>query len=181
MALSKSLQLRLKTLKFNLERLNSAYEETKSDYVIDSGISYSKNYPYNQETRKLIKAAEKLKTDREETLFHHIFNFTQTLYSIKEYLKQEYPTNKVDIEKFFSEEKIKDISRKEIANDLKHNPSKDLKYDLKQVDEQTYIEGKSIKTEISMNRSWFYGELDSVDHCNKLFKELTNFTLSKLE
>ena len=175
--MSNSLQLRLKTLKFNLDELNAAYEKTQRDYIMDSGLSYSKKYLYNEETQNLIRIAEKLKTDREECLFHHLFNFTQTVYSIKEYLKEEYNAGKGDIEKFFSEEKIRNHTRTRLANDLKHNPGKDLKYDFKQVDERTYIEGRTIKTEISMKRSWFYGELDSVDSCNKLFDEITNFIL----
>jgi len=179
MNLSQPLSLRFKTLKFNLDGLNDAYEQTKRDPILDSGLNYNTKYPYNDKTRKLFRSAENLKRDREEILFHHIFNFTQTLFSIKDYLKKEVPEIKQDVENFFSNDKINNITRKTISNDLKHNPQMDLKYDFREVGNKTYIDGKTLKTEITMKQSWFYADLDSVEYCNKLYEELIDFMKDK--
>lgn len=175
MNISKSLQLRLKTLKFNFDELNKAHQDTQHDSVLDSGIAYKTNYPYNSETKKKIKQEKALKLEREEKLFFHIFNFSQTIYSIKEYLREEFPDKKTTIEDFFSNEKINEKSRKDISNGLKHVPSKDIVYKFDQTGEKTWVDGRTLKHEIYMKHSWFYEGVDSVEYCNKIYLDTLSF------
>lgn len=168
--------MRLRALKFNLEQLNSAYNETTRDSVIDSGLEYGKNYPYNEGTYDMLDEPDKLRKSREDMLFFTIFNFTQVFYSIKEYLKAGYPNKKVEIENFFSTRQLGFTERKAISNDLKHNPSSDLKYEHGQIGEsQTRREGRKLKIMTYYRWTWFYYGVDSVEYCNTLYKELIDF------
>jgi hypothetical protein len=168
--------IRIKALKFNLDQLNSAYLETIRDSVTDTGIEYHKQYPYNDETRAMFKKHEDLKKSREEILFFTIFNFTQVYYSVKEYLKKEDPSQKDKIETFFCDRPLGFKARKDISNDLKHNPSNDLTYAFGQVGPtETTREGSSLVIRTNYRETWFYYGVDSVDYCNRLYKELIEF------
>jgi hypothetical protein len=172
----KKIDIRIKALRFNLDHLNSAYADTTRDSVVDTGIEYGKEYPYNDETRELFKKHEDLKKSREEILFFTIFNFTQVYYSIKEYLKKEYPSQKEKIEAFFSDRPLGFMARKDISNDLKHNPSNDIQYKIGQIAKtEKFREGTSLIIRTNYRETWFYYGIDSVEYCNHLYKELSEF------
>lgn len=169
--------IRIRALKFNLDRLNLAYEESRRDSFTDVGMEYNKQYPYN-EAQKLIKKQEELKKSREDVLFFTILNFTQVFYSIKEYLRMEYPSKKDKIENFFSNKPVgfEFKARKDISNDLKHNPANDLKYGFGQIGKtETKIEGSTMFITTRSRETWFYYELDSVEHCNNLYNDVIQF------
>jgi hypothetical protein len=174
-ALHKNIEQRLKALKFNLDDLNNCYSETLKDSYIECGIEYNKKYPYNQETLDLIKQPEILNELRKDKLFCSILNFTQTYYSIKEYLRKEYPQNKKNIENFFSEKSLGIITRKGISNDLKHNPQNDIVYKFGVVGKEKIIEPGKITEVTHFKHTWFYAGLDSVDLCNNLYIDLIKF------
>ncbi len=169
---NKKVDLRLKTLKHNIDAVNECNNDTLKDTVLECGIGYHKKYPYNEETINLFNKHEALQKHREEKLFSSILNFTQTFYSIKEYLVKEYPSKEVIIENFFSNEKVKMKSRKEISNDLKHNPEKDLKFGIGEVSREIILEPKKRIEKINMRKTWFYSGIDAVEYCNILFREL---------
>lgn len=172
---NEKIDIRLRALKFNLDQINDAYEQTFRDYITDTGLEYGKQYPYNEQTIKIVQRAEELKKSREDMLFFYIFNFTQVYYSLKEYLRKEYPAKKGEIEAFYSTRQVGFQARKDMSNDLKHNPTKDLKYEQRTVDIQKSREGNVLRTTYISKQSWFYYEIDSVEYCNKLYKELTDF------
>lgn len=167
--------LRLKTLKHNMDTVNEYYNDTLKDTVLECGIEYHKKYPYNDETINLFNKHKALQKHREEKLFSSIFNFTQTFYSIKEYLVKEYPSKKSITENFFSNEKVNMKSRKEISNDLKHSPDKDLKFGIGEVSREIILEPKKRIEKINMRKTWFYSGIDAVEYCNILFRELLEF------
>lgn len=117
---------------------------------------------------------------REDKLYCRIFNFTQTYYSVYQYLRGKYSKNldlqrnKI-IEDFFSNEKKRGINRIEICNELKHNPKKDLEYKTHLSKEE--IVSNSTRQIIYTNRgqTWFYEHIDSVALCNDLYNELLIF------
>lgn len=166
---------RLKTLQFNLEDINTCYDNTLKDTFLEVGIEIDKPYILNYETYKLFNKERELRKLYKDKLFSSILNFTQTYYSLKEYLRKEFPQKKDIIEDFFSNKKVNLIARKDICNDLKHNPEKDLKYGLEEVNRETIKEPKQIKINIEFRRTWFYSGIDSVEHCNTLFKDLLKF------
>lgn len=135
---------RLKTLQFNLNDINDCYDNSLKDTFLEVGIEYHKQYALDDETYKLLDKEQKLRKLHEDKLFSSIFSFTQTYYSIKEYLRKEFPQNKEIIEEFYSNEKSGLIARKDICNDLKHNPEKDLKYGFGQVSRETFTEPKQV-------------------------------------
>jgi len=168
--------IRLRALKFNLDQLNSAYDETTRDSVTDAGLEYGVEYPYNDDTFDMLDKPDKLRKSREDVIFFTILNFTQVFYSVKEYLKKEYPLKKSEIENFFSSRHLNLKARKEISNDLKHNPSADLKYQSGQIGkEETKREGTTVTTTVNYRRTWFYYGIDSVDYCNNLYSDLIDF------
>lgn len=170
---NKKVDIRIRALKFNLDQLNAAYAETTRDSVVDTGFEYGKQYPYNDETRALIKMHEDLKKSREDILFFTIFNFTQVYYSIKEYLRKEYPTQKERIEQFFSDRPLGFKARKDISNDLKHNPSNDLQYGIGKIGkDETFMDGKKLIVRTNYKETWFYYGVDSVEYCNHLYTQL---------
>jgi hypothetical protein len=172
---NKKIDIKIRGLKFNLDQINTFYEETLRDVVSDSGMEYGKKYPLNSQTIELFNYQDKLQKSREEKLFFSIFNFTQIYYSIKDYLKKEFPERKDKIEGFYSTKLLGLKARKDISNDLKHNPENDLKYDFRFVDRQHYIEGRTKHIKLNLKNSWFYHDIDSVEYCNKLYKELLDF------
>src|ERR1035437_7637780 len=94
----------LKVLQFDINDINLFYNDSLRDPYTDCRIEYIKPYPLNDETLNL---EHKI---REYKLYCRIFNFTQTYYSIYQYLRGKY-SKKVDlqrnkiIEDFFSNEK----------------------------------------------------------------------------
>ena len=158
-----------------IEDINLNYAETIKDAYIECGIEYNKPYPYTEETLKLFKKPEQLEKRRRDKLFSSILGFTQTYYSIKEYLCKEYPQKKRIIEDFFSEKTIGLIARKDISNDLKHNPVNDLIFKFGVVGKETIREPKKVIHKTNYKRTWFYADLDSVELCNRLHNELMDF------
>lgn len=67
------------------------------------------------------------------------------------------------------------IPRKQIANDMKHNPKKDIIYDFKKTGEVINHSGNRTEHITYMKHSFFYGEHESVEYCAKLYKELIAF------
>jgi len=172
---NRKIDIRIRALKFNLDQINTFYEETLRDVVSDTGMEYGKKYPLNSQTIELLNNQKKLQKSREDKLFFSVFNFTQVYYSIKDYLKKEFPDRKDKIEGFFSSRIVGLKARKDISNDLKHNPENDLKYDTRLVDKQEYIEGRTKHVKFNLKNSWFYYDIDAVEYCNKLYKELLDF------
>lgn len=175
MKVNQNIQQRLKSLRLNMNEINLAYKDLTRDYILDSGIEYDKQYPDNKESQVLFQKAEDLFQSRKDKLFTAVFNFTQTFFSLKEYLIAQSPDRKNEIEDFFSNEKKNSISRKSISNDLKHNPNEDLKFDARVV--KTEIKNEPGRTtHISyMRHSWFYGKFETVEYCQKLYKDLGIF------
>jgi hypothetical protein len=175
MSIDEKINIRIKALKFNLDELNEAYNLTTRDVVTETGMEYGKQYPYNEETLSIIRQQNKLKKEREERLHFKILNFTQVFYSIKEFLKKGYPEKKQKVEDFFSDTELGNKARKDISNDLKHNPENDLKYGFGQVGKEEIRDGTKRIKKIYFKHSWFYRGIDSVEYCNNLYKELSNF------
>ncbi len=175
MKINQSIHQRIKSLGINLNEINQAYKELTRDYVLDSGIEYEKEYPDNEATHAMFKRAEDLYQLRKDKLFTAVLNFTQTFYSLKDYLLKQSPDKKIEIENFFSNEKQNSVSRKSISNDLKHEPSADLKFDARVVKTEIKKEpGK--ETHISyMRQSWFYGKLETVEYCKQLYNDFIAF------
>lgn len=175
MKINQSTFQRLKALGFNMNEIDLAYQDLIKDYVQEVGIVYDTWYPENGETENLFNKAEELYQLRKDKLYTAVFNFTQTFYALKECLLSQSPNEKDKIENFFSNEKKKSISRKDIANDLKHDPIKDLKFDSRVV-KMEIIKEPNKETHISyMRRSWFYGEHETVEYCRELYNDLLNF------
>jgi hypothetical protein len=170
----------LKVLQFDINDINLFYNDSLRDPYTDCGIEYNKPYPLNDETLNLEHKIQELKKLREDKLYCRIFNFTQTYYSIYQYLREKYSKNldlqrnKI-IEDFFSNEKKRGINRIEICNELKHNPKKDLEYKTHLSKEE--IVSNSTRQIIYTNRgqTWFYEHIDSVALCNDLYNELLIF------
>lgn len=169
--------LRFKLLKSEIEELNKCHQDTLRDPWVDCGMQYDRPTPYNEESIKihneLLSQGLALIKKREEDLFGKIFHFSQTFFSLKDYLKKLYPQYEGIVEDFFSNEIIDGITRKKIGNDLKHNPEYDLELK-KRKPEITKLGTKQIIT-IHMEGKWYYNEIDSVKHCNTLFSELSEF------
>lgn len=173
---NKKIEQRLKTLKSNIDAVNLSYKDSIRDYIIDSGLEYHKSYPFpDKNTLELLKNSDELKQLREDKLFDSIFNFSQIFYSIKEYLRKEYPQSKQLIEDFFSNEKIGTVTRTKISNDLKHNPDKDLIYGVGKVKEETIQESKKTIYKMYYRQTYFYSGIDSVELCNSLYCDLMKF------
>lgn len=181
MTLNPKIVQRLKALRFNIEELNNWYNETQHDSFLECGIEYNKKYPYNEETLELFKKPELLDELKKDKLFCSILNFTQTYYSIKEYLCKEYPLKKKIIEDFYSDKSLGIVKRKGISNDLKHNPQNDIVFKFGVVGREKRIEpGKTVEITHYKN-TWFYAGIDSVDLCNNLCAELLEFIQEKID
>jgi len=169
--------LRFKLLQSEIEEINKCYNNTLRDSYADSGMEYNKPVPYNEESilmfNQLLEKGETLQKQREEDLFGKLFHFSQTFFSIKDYLKKIYPQYEGIIEDFFSIEKIDGITRKKICNDLKHNPPNDLVLKRPEPEITLLPTGRIIK--VSNQKKWFYVGKDSVEYCNKLFNDLSFF------
>ncbi|HBL73962.1 MAG: hypothetical protein A2W90_12205 [Bacteroidetes bacterium GWF2_42_66] len=175
MSIDEKINIRIKALKFNLDELNEAYNLTTRDVVTETGMEYGKQYLYNEETLSIIRKQDKLKKEREERLHFTILNFTQVFYSVKEYLKKGYPEKRQKVEDFFSNIGLGNKARKDISNDLKHNPQNDIKYGFGEVGKEETKDGTKRITKIYFKHTWFYGGIDSVEYCNNLYKELSRF------
>jgi hypothetical protein len=175
MPIDEKINIRIKALKFNLDELNESYNLTARDVVIETGMEYGKQYPYNEETLAIIRKQDELKKMREERLHFTILNFTQVFYSVKEYLKKGYPEKKQKVEDFFSNNELGIKARKDISNDLKHNPQNDIKYGFGQVGKEETKDGTKRITKIYFKHTWFYNGIDSVEYCNNLYKEFSRF------
>jgi hypothetical protein len=177
--ISKFSQL-LKVLQFDINDINLFYKDSLRDAYIDCGIEYNKQYPLNDETLNRERKIHELKKLREDKLYCRVFNFTQTYYAIYQFLTGKYSkkvnlqSNKI-IEDYFSKDKRSGMTRIEICNGLKHNPKKDLKYKIHITKQE--IASKTTRQIIYTNRgpTWFYENVDSVGHCNTLYKELLIF------
>ncbi len=177
---SEAVDIRIKTLQFNLEKLNEAYSVYKRDAFIDVGVDIRISYSDNEETRALLKKPQQLIKERQDFLFHTIFNFTQTYYSIKEYLKKEFPSKTKDIENFFSDESFRLKKRKDLSNDLKHNPNKDLQFEFGQTDVKLIRNDSDFTLKTNYEEAWFYDGNESVEYCNSLYKDLMIFLEDKI-
>jgi hypothetical protein len=178
---------RLKKLQVDINGVNLCYEETLRDAYADCGMEYNKSVPYNEENIKknneMERNGKELEEQRAEKLYDQIFNFSQTFFSIKDYLKNIHPQHSAIIEDFFSNEKRGGIARKDISNDLKHNPQNDLVYDrheaeitlhYKMIDAERIVPiGKTISFETQ--KKWHYKGIYSVEYCNLLYSELLAF------
>jgi hypothetical protein len=176
---SKITQL-LKVLQFDINDIKLFYNDSLRDPYIDCGIEYNKQYPLNDGTLNLERKIQKLKKLREDKLYCRIFNFTQTYYSIYQYLIGKY-TKKVDpqrnkiIEDFFTNEKKGGINRIEICNGLKHNPKKDLEHKTHLAKEEIVSQSQRQIIYTNRGQTWFYEHIDSVALCNDLYNELLTF------
>jgi hypothetical protein len=168
---------RLNILESQINEINSRKEDTKIDTLLECGLEYNKNYPFRDENfLKLYNGSEKLKQLRIDKLYESIWNFTQTYYSLKEHINKSYPHLKNETENFFSNDKIFDLmSRKDICNDLKHNPQKDLVHCTGIIKKETIKEPTKIQYISYFETTWFYGKRDSIELCNKLYNDLINF------
>ncbi len=175
MRLNRIVHQRLKSLRLNLNEVDKFYTDLKMDYIKDTGIDYNTWYPDNEETRILFKRADDLYSLRKDQLFTAIFNFSQTFYSLKEYLIVYDPIKEGLIEDFFSNEKTDMLSRKQIANDLKHDPNNDLIFDSRVVKNEIIKEPGKITHISYLSHSWFYRNLETVEYCQRLYKELLTF------
>jgi hypothetical protein len=178
MTMNQKIALRLKKLQGERENMWRFYTETFFDAYADVGMDYTKTYQYNEESIKMFNQlsseAEKLEIERYEKLYGEIFNFTQTFFSFKEYLKKIYPQHFQIIEDFFSNEKREGIARKDICNDLKHNPENDLEYK-RDYPETTILPNKK-EYRFYNHKRWVYKkDIYSVEYCNILYNELLDF------
>ncbi len=64
MSINENVNIRIKALKYNLDQLNEAYELIAIDVVIEAGMEYEKQYPYNDETLAIIRKQDELKKSR---------------------------------------------------------------------------------------------------------------------
>jgi hypothetical protein len=168
-------------LKYNLDQLKIANEQTKRDSFLDVGLEYGVKYEDNEWYHEKEKSYQILKREREYIFFTYIVNFTQCYYMIKEYINKLYPQYKDEVERFFSNPDNLNLPRKSISNDLKHKPQFDIEYDLKEVHRETTREGNKIVHKSYVKHSWFYKNLETVEYCTRLFDELENFIEDLLE
>jgi hypothetical protein len=173
--MSKPVSIRIFALKYNLDRLVEAYAHSRKDSLLEVGLNYEKTYDDNEEFQRLDKAYQDLVIYKENVLFTCVLNFSQSYYTIKEFIKNTYPHKTKVVEEFFSTPTKNNISRKKISNDLKHNPENDIKYDFKEVKRETKYSYRKVNHIIYMKQSWFYGEFESVEYCQQLYKELIGF------
>jgi hypothetical protein len=167
--------LRLKTLQFDIEEVNRYYKETRKIPLPEIRVEDGNSVSFEEMGKLLIKQYD-TQSPEVEKLYSRIFNFTQTFYSIKEYLKKIYPEQEQCIEDFFSNELFYlPFSRKDISNDLKHHPDlKDLKLKNLSVGRSQYPDC-SYSIFFLSDMDWFYGNINAVPFCNNLYKELLEF------
>lgn len=166
---------RIFAIRYNLREVNRAYEASTRDAFLDAGLEYNKEYKDDVWYRQKEFEYQMLQRVRNLELFTAILNFTQSFYSLKDYLKKSFPQFKNKIEEFFSRENNSMKSRKSISNDLKHNPKNDVEYRFEKTGHETvHTPGKILSTTY-MKHSWFYGNNESVEHCSLLFSDLLSF------
>jgi len=161
-------------LKLGLEEIEAAYQETLKDSQLELGLMYD-TYPLDETHNALFKQAEDITKKRKEDLYYRIFCFSQVVFSLKDYLKKSYPVHTGKIESFFSDPREGGIIIKEMSNDMKHNPKLDLKYGLVIKSTKTEIINRRQTTTTYANFNWSYRGIDSIDHCNYIYKEIRHF------
>ena len=174
------ISIRLFALKYNLENLTESYEETKKDAFLEVEFQYYVEYEDNESFRKREQEYRSLVKTREYVFFTWLLNFTQCFYSLKEYLINLQVIEKRKVEEFFSRPASKGLSRKQTANDLKHNPDKDAKYDFQVVKKEKIIDGNTVRNNMYYKKSWFYEDREAVEHCTALFNDLFGFIKQNL-
>ncbi|HCB44968.1 MAG TPA: hypothetical protein DEP37_00920 [Algoriphagus sp.] len=178
---NRQIQIRLRALKIALDEIDIAFRETKKDAFLEIGFKYDVPYPETSQNRALHKKVDLIRREREDILYYRIFCFTQVVYSLKDYLKKIYPLKKREIESFFSDQIDGSIPKKGLANDLKHNPDKDLKFGFVEKSKKTEIVNRSKITTINFNFNWKYQGLDTIDHCKTVFKEIHQFVRDEID
>lgn len=174
------IEIRIFALNHNLRQMAYAEHEMTRDAFTDVGLEYETNYEENAWFRAKIAEYENLNKVRKYTLFTYIYNFTQCYYGLKEYLAKLIPREKHSIEDFFSNISTQYGIRKQIANDLKHKPSKDLDFDWRRVAKATIRKKGIIQHTSHYNNTWFYGDKEAVEHCKRMYDDLVGF-LENLE
>jgi hypothetical protein len=172
--LTRNIEQRIKALQHNLEDINVCRDNLFIDTYAACGLEYDKSYSVD-DMNKIYESEKELKKKLEDRLFTSIFNFTQTYYSIKEYLVKEYLNKKTSVENFFSNAQNRSNPRKNICNDLKHNPKNDLKFETRELEKKSYIEGNTHYIKIEFRETLFYDNVDSVEFCNALYNDLIAF------
>ena len=158
-----------------MDEIEIAYNATLINPYLELGFENDKSYSLTPQNRALFKKADLLKGKREEVLYYRIFCFSQVVYSLKDYLNKIYPEKKAIIESFFSDKPEGGVSRKQLSNDLKHNPSKDMKFGFIEKGRKTELINRSKITTINYNFNWHYEGFDSIDHCKSIYKEILLF------
>ncbi len=179
----------LNVLKTDIDDLLLLHRSTLKDPYIEAGFEYEKKYPYTPEHIKnfneKVAEQERLIQLEAQKLYGKIVNFTQTYYSIKECLagtftKAKYPSKNTLIKHYFSEEKIDGITRIEICNGLKHDPTKDLHYKQNFLKETRSTSRQIVYSITNLGKTWFYDNKDTVKLCKFLYEDLQIF-LEKLK
>ena len=178
---NRKIQIRLRALTIALNEIDTAFKETKRDVFLELGFEYNIPYPETPQNRALHKKMDSIKRERQEVLYYRIFCFSQVIYSLKEYLKKLYPEKKKIIESFFSDQIEGAIPIKDIANDLKHNPEKDMRFGFVVKNKKTETVDRKIITTINYNFNWHYEGLDSIDYCKSIYKEIYKFIREEIE
>lgn len=173
--ISEKIDLRINGLKYSLQKIESLYLKTLDDVYLEFGFKYGVKYAFNQEYLEKWQLMRIHKKQKEQNLYYEIFSFSQLYYSTKEYLKKYFPEKSKLIENFYSNEKIHGFSRKDLSNDLKHNPNKDMKFRRVKYMEEKEVTGKLHKTTMYFKNTWEYQGMDSIILCESLYKELDSF------
>lgn len=178
---NRQIHIRLNGLKIALKEIEDAFCELKKDAFLEMGFEYDTPIPETPQNRALHKKVDLIRMEREDILYYRIFCFTQVAYSLKDYLKKIYPLKKLEIESFFSDQIDGAIPKKDIANDLKHNPKNDMKFGFVEKSKKTEIVNRSKITTINFNFNWNYQGLDTIDHCKTVFKEIHQFVRDEID
>lgn len=175
MRINYQIEIRLSALKLAAKEIREAYEESKIDAYSEFGIEYEKPYVLVPGEVSIFKKADELAKRRKDVLFYRIFCFTQVFYSLKDYISKLYPEKKVRVESFFNEKDKSQFIRKRLANDLKHNPSKDIRFGFTEKRrERKSVNGHHQET-IVFDWSWNWNNLDTIDYCEDLLLQMDKF------
>jgi|GEM_PF-3070064 len=178
---NRQIHIRLNGLKLALKEIEDAFRELKKDAFLEMGFEYDTPIPETPENRELHKKVDLIRRKREDILYYRIFCFTQVAFSLKDYLKKIYPLKKEEVESFFSDQIDGAIPKKDIANDLKHNPKNDMKFGFVAKSKETEIVNRSKITTIKYDFNWNYRGLDTVDHCKTLFQQIHQFVRDEID
>tara|TARA_R110002020_G_C16159563_1_gene763285 strand:+ start:460 stop:1011 length:552 start_codon:yes stop_codon:yes gene_type:complete len=177
----RKIQIRLRALKIALNEIDTAFQETKRDTFLELGFEYNIPYPETSQNKALYKKMDSIIRERQEILYYRIFCFSQVIYSLKEYLKKLLPEKKKKIESFFSDQIDGAIPIKDLANDLKHNPDKDMKFGFVVKSKKTEIVDRKIINTINYNFNWHYEGMDSLDYCKSIYKDIYKFIREEID